>query len=63
MPEHAAQQVADGDQVGVGAVALSCCLGCLDLGVEGFDLPVGEAGVEMPQDVFQVVADSGAEFL
>lgn len=63
MSELGAEQVADGDQVGVGAVALGAGFGGLDLGVEGFDLPVGQAGVEMLQDACEVVADRGAELL
>lgn len=63
MPELGAQQVADGDQVGVGAIALGAGLGGLDLGVEGLDLAVGQAGVEMPQDAREVVAEGGAELL
>lgn len=63
MPELGAQQVADGDEVGVGPVALGPCLGGLDLGVEGFHLTVGQAAVEVAEDALQVRLHGGCELL
>ena len=47
MRELGTQQVTDGDQIAVGAIATGARLGRLDQAVHGLDEAIGQAGAEV----------------
>ena len=61
--ELGADEVADGDQVRVGTVALGACLGCLDAPVDGFGKAVVQAGAEVFEDAGQMLLHGGPQAL
>lgn len=63
MLELAADEVADGDQAAVGAVATGARLGGLDQAVHGLDKAVGEAGAEVLDESGEVLTQRGAKTL
>lgn len=61
MLEVGADQVADGDEVVIGAVALGPCLGGLNATVDGLGKAIAQAGAEVFEDAVAMLLQRGRQ--